>query len=73
MTYHVGLLQHGRKAIFQYRRSVDFLDCEILEYYGERASTKKAARERLRECRQSVLDGLNARYPGRNFRCVVVD
>lgn len=71
--YHTGLLQRGRTAVFEYRQSVDFLSCEILEYLGQRESTKAAARSRLKECKQSVLDGLNARYPGRNFKFAIVD
>lgn len=72
-TYHVGLLASGHKAVFQYRRSVDYLSCEILEYYGTRESTKTSARARLAECKAVILASLNDRYPGRNFTTVIVD
>ena len=72
--YHVGLLQHGNTAVFQFRSDVDYLDCEILEYHGVRETTKAAAKRRLLECgnKAAVLADLNARYPGRDFRHVVV-
>lgn len=71
--YHTGLLAQGRTAVFQFRRSVDFLSCELLEYYGKRQTTKKAARERLMARKEQALAELNTRHPGRNFRRIVVD
>jgi len=73
MIYHVGLLQRGRTAVFQFRRSVDFLDCEILDYAGERETTKAAARARLRAEWPAVLRQLRAEWPERDFRRIVVD
>ena len=71
-VYHVGLLQVGRAAVFQYRRSVDFLDCEILKYFGTRETTKTTARKRLKETRSAVLAQLRADYPNR-FDSVRID
>ena len=72
--YHVGLLQHGNTAVFQFAADVDYLDCEILEYHGQRETTIAAAKRRLLESgkKAAVLAELNARYPGRNFRHVAV-
>ena len=72
-TYHVGLLQRGRTAVFQYRRSVDFLDCEILKYYGERVTSKAAARARLRADLKTAIGALRSSFPERDFRRVVID
>ncbi len=69
--WHVGLLQRGRTAEFQYRRSVDYLSCEILQYFGKRETTKVAARARLQSCKAQVLVQLEKDYPGR-FNNVVV-
>ena len=70
--YHVGLAQQGTKAVFQYRRDIDFLSCEILRYYGQRQTTKAAAIARLRETKAAVLASLQTEYPGR-FSSVAVD
>ena len=71
--YHTGILARGRTAVFQLRRCVEFLSCELLEYTGLRQNTKKAARERMREHGTAALAQLNAKYPGRNFARIVVD
>ena len=64
-TYHVGLLQVKRVAVFQFCRSVDELDCEILEYLGERETTKRVARARLAATKEKVLSQLGRDYPHR--------
>ena len=71
--YHVGLLKVGRTAVFQYRRSVDNLDCEILQYFGERETTKAGARARLKETRAAVLALVRRDYPTKRFDYVRVD
>lgn len=77
MTYHVGLFakrsRKGTLAIFQFRRTVDELDCEILEYLGERSTTKEAARQRLADTKSHVLEQLNREYPRKNFQDVRID
>ena len=62
-TYHVGLLIDYRKeytgrVIVQMRQSVDFLDCGIWKYLGERVTTKKAVYEK----RIALLDWINRTY-----------
>ena len=71
--YHVGLLAKGRTAHFQFRQSVDFLDCEILTYYGTRETTKKQARERLAETFNKVLTTVRRAYPKYDFCNVTMD
>jgi hypothetical protein len=72
--YHVGLLAQGSTAVFQYRTDVDCLSCEILEYFGERETTKTAARLRLQQHGSTaVLADLNARYPRKQFTRVRID
>lgn len=73
-TYHVGLLALSNTAVFQFRKSVDNLSCEILEYFGEHLTTKVAAKSRLTPSKKvAVLVDLNSRYPGRNFNRVSID
>ena len=71
--YHVGLLARGRTAVMQYRRSVDYLSCEILHYFGVREITKADAKRALQALRANVLRELNQRFPGRNFNRVTID
>ena len=71
-TYHVGLRQEGKTAVFEFRRCIDYLSCEILEYLGERETTKAAAKLRLKQTYLSVLAQLHHDYPNR-FTRVVVD
>jgi len=72
--YHVGLLVVGHTAVFQYRRCVDFLSCEILKYYGKRETTKALARGLLQLGGQvTPLMQLNKDFPGRNFTKIVID
>ena len=70
--YHVGLAQEGRTAVFQHRKDKDFLSCELLDYYGERFTTKAGARRRLAVNKPDVLATLAVRYPGR-FNNVRID
>lgn len=72
-TYHVGIHASGTTAVFQYRRCIDFLSCEILEYLGERATTKAAVKARLKEGYAGILKELNDKHPGRNFTRIVID
>jgi len=72
-TYHVGLRVDKNTALFEFRRNIDYLSCEILEYFGEREGTKKGARERLKVCKAKVLADLQSRYPKYGFRRVAID
>jgi hypothetical protein len=72
-TYYVALLFRGRTAVFQFSRTLDGLDCEIAEYRGPRATTIRAARERLRHLKAAVLDDLRRSYPRRNLRSVRIE
>lgn len=68
--YHVGLLAQDRSAVFQFRSSVDGLSCEILRYFGERETTKAAARARLRLSLRETLVQLNRDFPNKGFMSV---
>lgn len=71
--YHVGLRVDGNTAVFEYRRCIDFLSCEILKYFGTRETTKTAVKERLKTNRAAVLACLRRDYPERNFTRIVID
>lgn len=71
--YHVGLLVQRGRAVFQFRRCVDFLDCEIMEYLGVREQTKAAAKGQLRRNYGRILSGLQSRYPDKAIGFVTVD
>jgi len=71
--YHTGLVAVGHTAVFQFRRCVDFLSCDLLKYTGLRYTTKKAARERQKIYGAKALEQLNAEFPGRNFTRIVID
>jgi len=74
-NYHIGLIHRGKSFIFQYSQSKDGLDCEILEYFGQRLTTKKAAIFRLKdkETKNKTLSFLNNRYPGRNAKNIRIE
>jgi outer membrane protein assembly factor BamD (BamD/ComL family) len=67
------LVAHNKTAVFEFRHNIDYLNCEILEYYGKRETTKAAVRSRLRGMKANVLEKLNNQYPSKNFRNVVID
>lgn len=48
-VYHVGLLIHKGVAKLQLRRDVDFLSCEIYEYFGKRETTKREIVKKLHD------------------------
>ena len=72
-SYFVGLTHSGHTAIFQYRRCVDFLDCELIKFYGLQEITKAEARRELGEHKREILTTLRAKYPKYNFQYVVID
>jgi hypothetical protein len=73
--YHVGILAEGQRLVIQARRSIDFLSPDILEYQGMRQTTKAQLKDNVRDPakKAAFLAIFNERYPGRNFRRVVVD
>jgi hypothetical protein len=71
--YHVGLLAVGDTAVFEFRRCIDFLNCEILKYLGVRETTKRAARERLKATKATALAELQREYPARGFKYIRID
>lgn len=75
-TYHVGWYVHrGRKntAVFQFRRNIDDLNCEIVEYLGAIETTKADARRRLDDYIALVLPQLREAYPKYNLQNVTID
>ncbi len=72
-VYHSGILAVGQTLVVQYRKDIDFLSPDLLEYTGQRTTTKKAARERVKANKVRALAEMNAKYPGRNFTRIVID
>lgn len=71
MRYHVGLyLTSGGTAVYQFKKKIDFLNCEILEYLGIWDTTKKEARGRLRKSRLLALAELWDKYPHKTIKRV---
>ena len=75
MLYHIGLRPESwatkpleGKLIIEARKCIDYLDCELWEYMGEREITKK----QLRENRFDIMRIVNRDY-GTNFTKVEVD
>ena len=71
--YHVGLLRRNQTAVFQFRSTVDELDCEILKYFGVRETTKAAARQRLNANRDRALAQVQQSFPAKGFNHVTID
>jgi hypothetical protein len=44
--YYIGTIKQGNKVILQARTSVDYLSCEIHDYFGARVTTKKDLKNR---------------------------
>ncbi len=71
--YHVGLLiTKNGDAIFQFEKKVDFLNCEINEYFGVRETTKKDAKKRMCDKKHLILADLRERYPHKNIKRVKI-
>ncbi|MGO9014663.1 MAG: hypothetical protein ACLQF0_06750 [Dissulfurispiraceae bacterium] len=60
-------------AVFQLAEEKDFLSCELIEYTGERETTKAEAGARLAHVKQLVIADLNTRYPSRNITDVTIE
>jgi len=69
--YHIGMSKRGKTLVIEARRDVDYLSCEIYDYYGRRITTKK----QLHENRYSILNNLKAVKPETygDLRYAIVD
>lgn len=56
MSYHVGLVADGDKAILEVADSVDQLSCECLIYFGERETTLKDLRAGARAADPAIFN-----------------
>lgn len=72
-VYHVGMFARKQTAVFQYRSSVDYLSCELLEYYGQREVTIVEAKKALKANKEAILKQLNSEHPKHNFKNVVIN
>lgn len=45
-SYHIGFAKHGKTLIIHAVKNIDFLDCEIYDYLGEREISKAVLHER---------------------------
>ena len=66
--YHVGVLRHNRTAIIQMCKDVDSLSCEILEYFGERETTKA----KIINNKDLLLSALRTQYPSKFGNCIYI-
>lgn len=58
-VYHIGLAKRKKTLVIQAVKCVDFLSCEIYDYFGQRETTKA----RLRENRYQILDLAKRKNP----------
>ena len=59
MVYHIGTVKRGKTLVIQAARNVDYLSCEIYDYFGRRETTKSS----LSEKRYEFLAHLKATKP----------
>ena len=59
MVYHVGIGKRGQTMVIQACRNIDYLDCEIYDYMGQRDVTKAT----LRTARYGVLALMKEKRP----------
>jgi len=76
--YHIGIhIKNKQTLVLQMRRSVDFLSCELIDYYGEHITTKKGLKERLTQSiKKSILKDFNNRFIDNkqyNFKYIQID
>jgi len=77
-TYYIGIcIKNKHTLTVQARKSKDFLSCELIDYFGERITTKKGLRKRLTQAvKKSVLQDYNNRFADNkqyNFKYIQVD
>jgi len=70
-TYHVGMSKRGKTLVIEARRSIDYLSCELYDYYGLHETTKA----RLYANRYKILSALQGQKPHvyGDLRYAVVD
>ena len=74
MIYHVGLVHGGisgndpKRVTVQLRRDVDYLDCELWRYLGERVTTKT----HYKANKTSILKLINDQE-GTSFSRITID
>lgn len=76
--YFIGIAIKNKQTLtVQARRSKDFLSCELIDYFGERITTKKGLKERLTsKVKKSILADYNKRFANNkeyNFKYIQVD
>jgi len=59
IIYHVGAYRRKKTLVIQATTSKDALNCELVEYFGTRQTTKK----HLREYKGSLLTALKNSIP----------
>lgn len=57
-VYYIGVYKRNRTAVFQAVRNVDFLNCEIALYYGQRINTKTQLKKDIKANKTAVLNEL---------------
>lgn len=57
--YHIGTAKQGNTLVIEARRSIDYLSCELYDYWGERVITKR----QLRQNRYGILGFLKQNRP----------
>jgi hypothetical protein len=61
--YYVGIfLKNKHTAIIQYVKEKDALNCEILEYYGKRKTTKQAVKEKIKNNKNTIIEYLKTNF-----------
>ena len=59
VIYHIGAYRRKKTIVIQATTNKDCLSCELVEYFGERQTTKR----HLREYKQSLFDALKKEIP----------
>lgn len=57
--YYIGTNKRGKTLIIEARRNVDFLSCDIYDFWGQRETTKQS----LKTKRYELLDYLKETKP----------
>jgi hypothetical protein len=70
MIYHVGFYLQNDVAHVEACKSVDFLSCETIEYFGRRITTKKDLMAKAKE--QGFLTMLQ-QFTSKQINKVVID
>jgi len=70
-TYHVGIrkdYEHPERVVVELRRNIDYLSCELWEYWGVRMCTKKY----IKENKSGILNLINKMYNA-HFTKITID